>query len=420
MSLLLQYRFDGDTSSLGQDSSGNSIDLTNFGVVSATDPLNTFGNVAKFDASSSLDLSSSSIPAAMLGTSPRSFSFWIYSDQTVNSTVFSSGQNVSGSKFRCIWVTNTRTFNTDAGPIGVGALPIPASTWGHVVITFGSSTFRIYINGVVDVDNSPHNLNTTSGDFSIGRDPSNNNLNRLDGLLQDFRVYDDALDAAAVSTLYADGPLDVFKLTLEATVFTHLADVVWSNIPDATNYTLTQEESGSGSEVAVLENSTDLSITIYTLVPNTSYDFRLYTDLDMTTPSLTLTEVTPVVDTTSVSSLATRLSNDFTTLVNFNEGEIQSFLSGIFNTGDIVTFVSGKYVFAGESEILNFILENDITGILTPFENSAGSGQTFTLDSDSVNYDESSNEITINGSTIASGGTIVVNGYKVTMKDLSL
>ena len=273
---------------------------------------------------------------------------------------------------------------------------------------------------MVDVDNSPHNLNTTSGDFSIGRDPSNNNLNRLGGFLQDFRVYDDALDAAAVSTLYADGPLDVFKLTLEATVFTHLADFTWSSIPNATNYTLTQEESGSGSEVTILENSTDLSFTTYTLVPNTSYEFRLYTDLDMTTPSFTITDVTPTVDATSGSELATRLNNNFTALVNFSSGEIQSFLSGIFNTGDIVTFVSGKYVFAGESEILNFILENDITGILTPFENSAGSGQTFTLDSDSVNYDESSNEITINGSTIASGGTIVVNGYKVTMKDLGL
>lgn len=418
MSILLRYDLGNGTSTIGEDSSGNSSDLTNSGVVAASDPLAAFGSVAFFDGSSYLDLASSSVPSQLVGTSPRTLSFWIYSDYATNATICGNGANTTNNKVRFLWVGSTRTINVDSGNISdAGSVSIPASSWAHVVFTFGSSTIKTYINGVLDINSSRPSLNTGSGNLALGRDPSNGNLKEFEGYMVDFRAYDNEQDSTDVTTIYNDGPRDIYKVTLEADVYTHLADITWSSILNVSSYTLTQGISGEDG-INVLDNSTDLSFTTTTLIPNTSYEFKLYTDLDPVTPVITITETTPVIDATSGGELASRLNNDFTDLVNFDPSEIQEFLTDMFSTYDIVTLVTGKYVFVDDSGTINFTLDNGTQGVLTPFESGGGAGQTFTMDASTVNYDESLNQVTIGASTVSVGDSVIFNGYKVTMKSI--
>ena len=66
MSLLIQYRFDEASASIGADSVG-SLDMTNTGVTTVSE---TFGshsiNAAFFDGSSHLNLSSASLPLSLI------------------------------------------------------------------------------------------------------------------------------------------------------------------------------------------------------------------------------------------------------------------------------------------------------------------------------------------------------------------
>ena len=418
MSLLLKYDFDNPTLTIGEDSSGNSKVLTNTGVVSLPDPLGKFGNVAYFDGSSYLNLPSTSVPSELIGTTPRTISVWIYGENTLNATICANGTSATNSKIRFLWVGSSRIVNIDSANVGhAGSISIPASSWAHVVFTFDSSTIRTYINGVSDVVSSAPSINTGSGDLSIGRDPINSNLNEFEGYMLDYRAYDTALDASSITNLYNDGPRDIYKVSLEANMFTHMADMTWNSIVNASNYSLTQTQSGE-EEITILGNSADLSFTTTTLVPNTSYEFKLYTDLDTVTPIITLTDTTPIVDAVSAGELATRVSNDFTDLVNFNPVEIQAVLKDIFSTQDVVTMTSGKYVFVEDADTINFSLDSDVKGILTPFEVTDGPGQSFILDSSTVSYDETLNEVTLGSDTLSSGESSVFNGYKVTMKNI--
>ena len=418
MSLLLRYNLENGTPTIGEDSSGNSATLANTGVVSSVDPLGNFGNVAYFDGLSYLNLSSTSVPSELVGTSPRTISVWIYPENTSNATICANGTSATNSKIRFLWVGSSRVVNIDSANVGnAGSIPIPVSSWAHFVFTFdSSSTMKTYINGVNDINVSTPGINTGSGDLSLGRDPINSNLNEFEGYMLDYRAYDTALDLADITTIYNDGPRDLYKVNLEATMYTHLADIVWSSISNASTYTLTQTV--PGGEITILDNSTELLFTTTALVPNTSYQFNLYTNLDLVTPAFTITETTPVIDATSSSELSTRMGNDFTDLGNFNPEEIQAFLKDMFSTQDIVTMSSGKYVFVEDTDSINFVLNSDVEGILTPFEPSDGSGQNFTLDSSTVNYNETLNEVTIGSNTLSTGGSSVFNGYKVTMKNI--
>ena len=74
MSLLIQYRFDEASVSIGTDSVG-SLDMTNTGVTTVSETFESISiNAAHFDGSSHLNLPSASLPASMTGSSSRTFS----------------------------------------------------------------------------------------------------------------------------------------------------------------------------------------------------------------------------------------------------------------------------------------------------------------------------------------------------------
>jgi hypothetical protein len=77
--------------------------------------------------------------------------------------------------------------------------------WIHIVATFDGQTSKIYINGVENISQTyaaPFEIGTTSGDLNIGALGS---IQRLNGSLDDLRLYSNALSAPEIVALANPG-----------------------------------------------------------------------------------------------------------------------------------------------------------------------------------------------------------------------
>ena len=82
------------------------------------------------------------------------------------------------------------------------------NTWYHVVMTFGSNTVKLYINGSQEdtATFSNPNTNASNGNFVIGRhstDPSS--YGYYDGLLDDTGIWNRVITSSEVTSLYNSG-----------------------------------------------------------------------------------------------------------------------------------------------------------------------------------------------------------------------
>lgn len=191
---ILWYKFSEDSANIGLDSSGSSLNMTNSGVTTVVD--STYGNVASFDGSSHLLLSNASVPAAMQGTSARSYSWWIKDTGSVDNAVLHSIGNEAalGRRFRTQFTAtkqiNTAFFNT---PSEVTTTGLTLNTWYHVVVLFTGSNYISYIDGSLENDVSKSVNTNNSTDFGISIDPTLENPLKFTGYMVDFRVYDFAI-----------------------------------------------------------------------------------------------------------------------------------------------------------------------------------------------------------------------------------
>jgi hypothetical protein len=89
------------------------------------------------------------------------------------------------------------------GTFVVGSSNLTNNDWYHIVAVFTSDGWSFFLNG--DLDATRANSGTPTGDrtLRIGRRASIAQL--LDGLLDDVRVWNDALDATDIADLYASG-----------------------------------------------------------------------------------------------------------------------------------------------------------------------------------------------------------------------
>ena len=91
------------------------------------------------------------------------------------------------------WFTNVNSTTTFAD-----------DTWYHVAMTFGSSTVKVYVNGILEDTEtfSNPNTNASGGNFTIGRhatDPSS--YGYFDGVLDDIGIYKRVLTATEIGKL---------------------------------------------------------------------------------------------------------------------------------------------------------------------------------------------------------------------------
>lgn len=92
----------------------------------------------------------------------------------------------------------------------------PDTGWHHIAITYDGNTQRLYINGKIDSQQEASftvNTDTTYTD-RISETPGNNNY-RLDGAVDDLRIYKKALKPQQVEKLYHKG---AYRIPRESTL----------------------------------------------------------------------------------------------------------------------------------------------------------------------------------------------------------
>ena len=201
-------------------------------------------------------------------------------------------------------------------------------------------------------------------------------------------------------------------------MYVHTADIVISDVPGATTYTLTREVENSGNIITIIENSSDLTIpTTYDLDPNISYVYTLTTDNSF---SQSLTVSTPILDISGVDAFMIRISNDLSILPQYILDSILPFMSDVLNTLETVTLNTGRATFVNNTESLTIDIPGG--GILTTFDPSDGSNQNVTLVIDGsneiVSYDETSNQVIVDSIAYDIDGYFKTGKYKVVIKEI--
>lgn len=286
MSLVLNYKF--DQIDLTIDSSTSNIPLVNAGgVVSSVDA--TYGNVASFDGSATAYFSSGTSLTQLQGSSSRTISYWVNRNAKVTFSIpYAYGDpNRSGTS------QGIRTAFTAAGVFSVAyftgtlinaSTVFSVGTWYHVAETDDGTTLYMYVNGVLE-NSASVTINGSTDPISIGRDlvGVTDTSFIFTGFMADFRVYDDALSSANLLALIADGPN---APTLDVTMYTHLADLVWGEVSGASTYNVTFIEDSSPE--TALTTTSGTSFEALDLTSGSLYTFNVYTDLDLVTPEFTI------------------------------------------------------------------------------------------------------------------------------------
>lgn len=405
MSLVAHYEF-LDPSNLGLDSSGNGLNATNTDVTQVTDPER--GIVASFNGTTSF-LETISDLTDPIGTSNRTYMAWIKNNSTAVQTITSNGGTNDTFK---TFVSSLVGF-----AVGTSINSTPTYTvgeWTHVAFSTQSTSFKTYVDGVQRRStsfSSFSNAPTTASPLFIG---TFNNSQYFTGLMADVRIYNYTASAAEILSITQLPPSILFGLTPSSTIM----EAIWLEVAGAVSYRLTID-SGSGESI-VGDQLSSTEQRLYNLVPEASYTFRLYYSLDGSNYVLRETvSSTMLSDTEANSNLSVFFYGTSYNLSVFNDSTrsiLEVYLTGIASNGDIILINSNGlqdkelwFVTGGSTSQTS----ND--ALIIPFNGGNGPSQTITLElSDTssvvVNYDETTDEINISGTSYSDGDVFVLDG----------
>jgi len=158
-----------------------------------------YGNAAGFNGSNSAIV----VPNNILTTNDHSISLWFNLDDTdgIQTAIEFDFEN------RIIF----RPVSSDSNKANIGSsgwfnhgLSFSTNQWYHLVITFSAGNpFKIYVDGVLSYTGSNSNINTQSNDNIIGAGNASGG-NGLDGKIDQVRIFNKAISAEDVATLYAE------------------------------------------------------------------------------------------------------------------------------------------------------------------------------------------------------------------------
>lgn len=139
---------------------------------------------------------------------PRSISLWIRptavnSDNILFTYGSASGDNVYGGSFNA---TNTYnfTYNTNLAFVN----PTTVNNWKHIVITFDASKVaKIYVDGVYGNQNTQYTWYTLGTNLFYLGNSFGSVTGAFNGAIDDLKIYNYALSAAEVSSLYTNNTL---------------------------------------------------------------------------------------------------------------------------------------------------------------------------------------------------------------------
>lgn len=209
------YHFTGDVT----DSSGNGRDGTNLGTTSVADKNSVSGQARNFVAASSQSIDIGAVTDFAYNIGSISVWFKTTSASTVQYIVSRDGGTprswislLSGSKF----IFQLR----DASDVEIGQVTstnnVIDNTWVHFVMTWDSSTVKLYRDGVFDVsDTQSGTVRTTDAQCEIG---ARTNSVYFDGVIDEVRIYSRAISEDEVLQLYKGYDTDAVSVTGTQTI----------------------------------------------------------------------------------------------------------------------------------------------------------------------------------------------------------
>lgn len=421
MSLPVLYYPLGQTD-IGVDGLGNGADMANVGVTLVTDAER--GGVASFDGTSELLLASTSVPASLLGVAPRTYMLWINHQVSPSEQgfLFSNGSGSSGQRIRSR--INKGVVNADISGANVdGTIPVPSGKWTHVALSYDGGIMKVYVDGVLDFSWTV-SASVAANDFGLGYNIYNAGDSRTYiGLMSDLRVYDKVLTAAEIVSA-SQTPLSVSSFI--NTPWSTMIDSSWSQVAGATSYRVTYN-SGQEEETSVTGISSTEWVT-YNLVPETTYVMKLYSSSDGS--SFTLVEEGSVgtlpntSENSNIASLEQDGGFDFSVMSRSTLDLLLPFMNDFISSGDVVTLTSapvGNLTFIGRGS--TFPLTDADERLIIPFDQSSGPSQSITItlsnsSSSIISYDEAENSIVYEGATYFVGDHFIIDGKKVTIRDV--
>lgn len=73
--------------------------------------------------------------------------------------------------------------------------------WHHLAVTFNNGTFKMYVDGILDLNTVNKTISTSVGDLLVGQ-KSGVGGNQYDGDVDELKIFDKALEANDITNLY--------------------------------------------------------------------------------------------------------------------------------------------------------------------------------------------------------------------------
>ncbi|MGN6816666.1 MAG: LamG-like jellyroll fold domain-containing protein, partial [Solirubrobacterales bacterium] len=286
--LVAAYAFDEGTGTTVSDASGNG----NTGTVSGT----TWSSSGKFGSALSFNGSSSRV------TIPNSSSLQLSSGMTLEAwvnptTVSSAWRDVieKGNDNYFLMGTTDHSSAAGGGAIIGGSYgqvfttsPLPANSWSFLALTYDGATVRLYLNGT-QVSSVAHTgaITSSTNALTLGSDPFYGQF--FNGLIDNLRIYNSALSAAAIQTdmtTAVSGTPDTTPPSAPGTLTATVAsaseiDLSWGAATDnvgIANYQIWRCQ-GTGcsnfAQVGTTANGTTTSFQDKSLSASTSYSYQV-------------------------------------------------------------------------------------------------------------------------------------------------
>jgi fibronectin type 3 domain-containing protein len=223
--------------------------------------------------------------------------------------------------------------NNGAGEQQINTTALATGKWVHLAVTLSGDTGTLYVDGAVAATNTGMTLNPD--DFKpvlnyLGKSQFTDAL--FNGRIDDFRVYNYALDAATIADIA--NPIPETPNGLTAAPRNHRIDLTWKAAHAANTYTVKRSTTAAGPYTVVASGITGTSFSDTGLVNGTPY-YYVVSATNEKGESVDSTEISA-----APSDLLVRLKFDETS------GTTAADASGNGNTGTTVnspTWVSGQF-----------------------------------------------------------------------------
>jgi hypothetical protein len=203
------WELDESSGTTAKDSSGNGYDGTLQGafMFDTASVLGTFNNALDFNGTSNyVGTGKIASDLGLNADAARTVTAWVYTHSFNNGGIYEMGEHTNGRDFslRTMGSDNqwrVQYWGSDPATGDIDFTFDSKNKWVHFAHVHDGSATRIYANGYLIVD-KPRTLNTAGAKtFKVGR--WNNSY--FDGVIDDVRIYNYALDISAIHAVIAGG-----------------------------------------------------------------------------------------------------------------------------------------------------------------------------------------------------------------------